>query len=142
VNLCFKLLEEHLISRSIGHDAELYKCAADLVGPSQLFTVTTKIVSYWKPRRKILNDRVVDLTKDHQLNQTQSPIFHVNNIRVPLIMAHGKNDVVVNPGESERMFQALKDNRKAVQYVIYKDEVHGRHSDKSLYKEWHSELDE
>jgi dipeptidyl aminopeptidase/acylaminoacyl peptidase len=107
VNLCFKLLEEHLISRSIGHDAELYKCAADLVGPSQLFTVTTKIVSYWKPRRKILNDRVVDLTKDHQLNQTQSPIFHVNNIRVPLIMAHGKNDVVVNPGESERMFQVM-----------------------------------
>jgi len=47
VNLCFKLLEEHLISRSIGCDAELYKCAADLVGPSQLFTVTTKIVSYW-----------------------------------------------------------------------------------------------
>ncbi|KAH9570506.1 hypothetical protein CY35_02G043600 [Sphagnum magellanicum] len=103
---------------------ELYKCAADLVGPSQLFTVTTKIVSYWKPRRKILNDRVVDLTKDHQLNQTQSPIFHVDNIRVPLIMAHGKNDVVVNPGESERMFQALKDNGKAVQYVIYKDEGH------------------
>lgn len=124
MNLCFKLLEEHLISRSIGCDAELYKCAADLVGPSQLFTVTTKIVSYWKPRRKILNDRVVDLTKDHQLNQTQSPIFHVDNIRVPLIMAHGKNDVVVNPGESERMFQALKDNRKAVQYVIYKDEGH------------------
>jgi hypothetical protein len=33
--------------------------------------------------------------------------MQVDNIRVPLIMAHGKNDVVVNPGESERMFEVM-----------------------------------
>lgn len=32
-------------------------------------------------------------------------LLQVDNIQVPLIMAHGRNDVVVNPGESERMFQ-------------------------------------
>lgn len=103
---------------------ELYKCAAELVGPTQLFTVTTYIVPYWKSKRKLLNDRVVDLSKDEELNRIRSPIFHVENIRVPLIMAHGKNDIVVNPGESERMFLALKAKGKAVQYIIYKDEGH------------------
>lgn len=103
---------------------ELYKCAAELVGPSQLFTVTSQIVPYWKSRRKLLNDRVVDLSKDEELNMTRSPVFHVDNIRVPLIMCHGKNDVVVNPGESERMFQALKAKGKEVQYLIYDEEGH------------------
>jgi hypothetical protein len=37
-------------------------------------------------------------------------LLQVENIRVPLIMAHGKNDVVVNPGESERMFQVSYSN--------------------------------
>lgn len=38
---------------------------------------------------------------------SQAPLVlsQVDNIQVPLIMAHGRNDVVVNPGESERMFQ-------------------------------------
>lgn len=103
---------------------ELYKCAAELVGPSQLFTVTKYIVPYWKPRRKLLNDRVVDLTKDEELNKKRSPVFYAKNVQVPLIMAHGKNDVIVNPGESERMFQALKVEGKEVQYLIYQEEGH------------------
>lgn len=103
---------------------ELYKCAAELVGPSQLFTVTKYLVPYWKPRRKLLNDRVVDLSKDEEMNMKRSPLFHVDNIQIPLIMANGKNDVVVNTGESERMFEALKAKGKAVQYVVYDDEGH------------------
>ncbi len=42
--------------------------------------------------------------------QGPATFLQVENIRVPLIMAHGKNDVIVNPGESERMFQVSQPN--------------------------------
>ncbi|KAG6549395.1 hypothetical protein Mapa_009114 [Marchantia paleacea] len=103
---------------------ELYKCCIDLVGPTQMKTVTTKIVPYWKPKRRLLHDRVIDLENDDELNKQRSPFFHADKIQVPVIIAHGGNDIVVNPGESEQMFQALKDLNKPVTYLIYKDEGH------------------
>ena len=44
------------------------------------------------------------------MQQASVTFLQVENIRVPLIMAHGKNDVIVNPGESERMFQVSQPN--------------------------------
>ncbi|KAL3679046.1 hypothetical protein R1sor_022002 [Riccia sorocarpa] len=103
---------------------ELYKCCIDLVGPSQLKTVTTKIVPYWKPRKRILHDRVIDLENDDELNQQRSPYFHADKIQVPVIIANGGNDIVVNPGESEQMFKALEALHKPVTYLVYEDEGH------------------
>ncbi|CAM6095502.1 unnamed protein product [Calypogeia fissa] len=103
---------------------DMYKAVIDLVGPSQLATVTTTIVPYWKPKRKILHDRVIDVENDVEFNKERSPYFHADKFKVPVIIANGGNDIIVNPGESKQMFEALTAQGKPVHYVVYKDEGH------------------
>lgn len=103
---------------------DMYKAIIDLVGPSQLATVTTRIVPYWKPRIRILHDRVIDVENDIQFNRDRSPFFHADKVKAPVMIANGRNDIIVNPGESKQMFEALSEHGKPVKYLIYEDEGH------------------
>jgi dipeptidyl aminopeptidase/acylaminoacyl peptidase len=54
-----------------------------------------------------------------------SPLFHVSNIRRPLIVLQGANDPRVLKIESDEMVEAVKKNGVPVEYVVFPDEGHG-----------------
>jgi len=104
---------------------ELYACAVDYVGVSNMFTFMTTIPPYWEPLRKIFYEMVGDPEKDSLLLAEVSPVLHADKIRVPLLIAQGANDPRVNKAESDQMVDALRKRGVTVEYIVKDNEGHG-----------------
>ncbi|MBN1410397.1 MAG: S9 family peptidase [Spirochaetales bacterium] len=104
---------------------ELYACGVDIVGPSNLKTLAGTIPPYWKPMKTDLMKRIGDVENDEELNRKISPLFHAENIRVPLIIGQGANDPRVNIAESNQIVEAMRKKNLPVTYVVFPDEGHG-----------------
>jgi dipeptidyl aminopeptidase/acylaminoacyl peptidase len=104
---------------------ELYACGVDIVGPSNIKTLMASIPPYWAPMKKQMILRIGDIENDEAFNKKISPLFHADNIRVPLIVAQGANDPRVNIREADQIVAAMRANTLPVTYVVYTDEGHG-----------------
>ena len=96
---------------------ELYTCAIDLVGPSNVRSLLQSFPEYWKPVKARWIRRIGDVEKDDALNQRISPLFHVDKIRVPLLIGHGVNDRCVKLSESEAIVKAMREKNLPVTFV-------------------------
>lgn len=104
---------------------DLYVCAIDYVGPSNLFTLLNNLPSYWEPEKEMMYEMIGDPKKDSLLLVAASPVFHVENITIPLFIAQGANDPRVNKTESEQMVDALRQRNIDVVYMLKTNEGHG-----------------
>ena len=107
--------------------SNVFACAVDIVGPSNLITLVQSIPPYWKPMRSTFDKRMgnIDDAKDRELLQKVSPLFSADKIRIPLLIAQGKNDPRVKEAESQQIVDAMRKNGLPVTYVLYSDEGHG-----------------
>jgi len=106
---------------------DLYACGVSIVGPSSLLTLLQTIPPYWEAGRKIFHERMGDPTTvegEAQLKR-QSPLFSVDNIKVPLLVVQGANDPRVKKAESDQIVVAMRDKNLAVEYICAPDEGHG-----------------
>jgi dipeptidyl aminopeptidase/acylaminoacyl peptidase len=55
----------------------------------------------------------------------ESPLTQAKAIVTPLLVVQGKNDPRVNVRESDQIVAAVRDNGKAVEYLVAPDEGHG-----------------
>ncbi|WP_214108458.1 alpha/beta hydrolase family protein [Acrocarpospora catenulata] len=53
-----------------------------------------------------------------------SPLRHVGNIRTPLLLLQGEQDLRCPPSDAEQMFVALRRQGRTVEYVLYPDSSH------------------
>lgn len=105
---------------------ELYACAIDYVGVSNLFTFMKTIPPYWKPYLDMMHEMVGDPeTADSVMMRQASPAFHVDNIQTPLLVVQGANDPRVNIDESDQIVRKLRENGVDVPYMVKYDEGHG-----------------
>jgi dipeptidyl aminopeptidase/acylaminoacyl peptidase len=106
---------------------EVFACAVDIVGPSNLKTLIGAIPPYWKSIRGMFDVRMgnVDDARDEQLIHDASPLFKADKIVRPLLIGQGANDPRVNVRESEQIVSAIEKNGGKVTYVLYGDEGHG-----------------
>jgi dipeptidyl aminopeptidase/acylaminoacyl peptidase len=104
---------------------ELYACGVDYVGVANLFTFMKAIPPYWKPFLEMFYEMVGNPEKDEALMRAASPVFHVDKIKAPLLIAQGANDPRVNKGESDQMVAALKARGIDVPYMVKNNEGHG-----------------
>jgi len=112
---------------------DLYACAVDYVGVSNLFTFMKTIPPYWKPMLDMFHEMVGDPQKDSILLRTASPVFHVDKIKAPLFIAQGANDPRVNKAESDQMVKALKKRGIDVEYMVKNNEGHGFHNEENRF---------
>jgi dipeptidyl aminopeptidase/acylaminoacyl peptidase len=56
---------------------------------------------------------------------SRSPLSRVDQIRQPLLIGHGQNDVRRKLAESEQIVAAMRENGLPVRYLVYPDESHG-----------------
>ena len=112
---------------------ELYACAVDYVGVSNLFTFMKTIPPYWEAWRKQMYEMVGDPAKDSLLMRAASPVYHVDKIRCPLFVAQGANDPRVNKAESDQMVDAIKKRGVHVEYMVKNDEVHGFYNEENRF---------
>jgi dipeptidyl aminopeptidase/acylaminoacyl peptidase len=112
---------------------ELYACGVDYVGVSNLFTLIKTIPPYWEPMREMMYEMMGDPEKDKELYERISPIFHVDNIRVPVLVAQGANDPRVNKAESDQIVEALRAKGIEVEYMVKENEGHGFRNEENRF---------
>jgi dipeptidyl aminopeptidase/acylaminoacyl peptidase len=113
---------------------ELYAAGIDYVGVSNLFTFMFTIPPYWEPFRRMLYEMVGDPKTDSLLLHAASPVFHVDRIRAPLLVAQGAKDPRVNINESNQIVDALKRRGIDVQYLVKENEGHGFSNEENRFE--------
>lgn len=104
---------------------ELFCCAVDIVGPSNLITFIQSVPAYWEAFLEILYRRVGHPERDADFLRDRSPLFKVDRIAIPLLIAQGANDPRVKQSESEQIVAALKEKGIDHEYLVFPDEGHG-----------------
>lgn len=104
---------------------ELFRCAVDIVGPSNLITFIETIPPYWSTFLAMLKERVGDPDAEPEFLRSRSPLTHVDRIRIPLFIAQGANDPRVKQAESEQIVAALTAKGIPHEYMLFPDEGHG-----------------
>jgi dipeptidyl aminopeptidase/acylaminoacyl peptidase len=104
---------------------DLFRCAVDLVGPSNLKTLIESIPPYWKPMVALFNTRVGNPETEVDFLWSRSPLSKVDQIRIPVLIAQGANDPRVKQAESEQIVAAMRDKGIAYEYLLFPDEGHG-----------------
>jgi dipeptidyl aminopeptidase/acylaminoacyl peptidase len=111
--------------RGVSRYPDLFRCGVDLVGPSDLKILFTSMPAGWGAVKTRWIRRMGDVEHDDQLNRELSPLYHVDQIRVPMLIGQGANDPRVNIKNSEVIVEALRKRNIPVTYVVYPDEGHG-----------------
>jgi dipeptidyl aminopeptidase/acylaminoacyl peptidase len=104
---------------------EVFCCAVDIVGPSNLKTLLETIPPYWAPMIAQLYRRVGNPETDEEFLWSRSPLSRARDIRIPLLIAQGANDPRVKQAESEQIVAALTEAGIDHEYMLFPDEGHG-----------------
>ncbi len=104
---------------------DLYACGIDLCGVSNLFTFMKSIPPYWKPMLEMMYEMIGNPETDKDLLTARSPVFHVEKIKAPLLVAQGAKDPRVNIDESNQIVNALRARGIDVEYIVKENEGHG-----------------
>lgn len=113
---------------------DLYACAVDYVGVSNLFTFLNTIPPYWKPMLDMMYEMVGHPVQDSLMLANASPVFHADKIKAPLFVVQGANDPRVNKAESDQMVAALKQKGVEVDYMVKENEGHGFHNEENRFE--------
>jgi len=104
---------------------EMFACAVDIVGPSNLQTLIASVPPYWAPMIAQFHTRVGDPATEADMLWDRSPLSKVDQISIPLLIAQGANDPRVKQAESEQIVAALTERGIDHQYLLFPDEGHG-----------------
>jgi dipeptidyl aminopeptidase/acylaminoacyl peptidase len=104
---------------------EVYRCAVDLVGPSNILTLLASVPEYWKPVLAQMHRRVGHPDTDRDMLWERSPLSRVQDIRIPVLVAQGANDPRVKQAEAEQIVAALTEKGLPHTYLLFEDEGHG-----------------
>jgi len=102
----------------------VFCCAVDVVGPSNLKTMLATLPPYWTPMAAQLYKRIGNPQTDEQFIWSRSPLSRISDIRIPILIAQGANDARVKQTESEQIVKALADAGIDYEYILFPDEGH------------------
>jgi dipeptidyl aminopeptidase/acylaminoacyl peptidase len=104
---------------------DLYACAIDYCGVSNLFTWIRAFPPYWKPLLEMMYEMVGHPERDAEQWRATSPLFQADRIRAPLFVVQGGKDPRVKKEESDQIVAALRERGVPVQYLVKDNEGHG-----------------
>ena len=113
---------------------DLYACAVDYVGVSNLFTFMQTIPPYWKPYLDMLQEMVGHPERDKERMTANSPALHTDKIKVPLFVVQGANDPRVNIDEADQIVKSLRARGINVPYMVKYDEGHGFQNEENKFE--------
>jgi dipeptidyl aminopeptidase/acylaminoacyl peptidase len=111
--------------RALEMKPDLFACGVNAFGPGDLATNFRSFPSYWSNITNRWRRRAGDADHDENWNRTISPLYHVDKIRAPLLVAQGENDPRVTIANTNMMVDTLRKAKREVLYVVYPDEGHG-----------------
>jgi len=104
---------------------DLFCCAVDIFGPSSLTTFTETIPPYWESMLPQFYERIGNPETEEEFLKSRSPLFKVDQIKIPILIAQGANDPRVKQAESDQIVKAMKEKGIEYEYMLFEDEGHG-----------------
>jgi len=104
---------------------DVFCCAVDVCGLSNLVTSIKSIPLYWSTTLAMWHKRVGNPDTEEEFLKSRSPLFKVDQIKIPILIGRGANDVRVKQAESEQIVEAMKKKGLAYEYMLFEDEGHG-----------------
>ena len=106
----------------VDDDEHRYTCAAAKYGDCDILTswAQTDVVG-----RLDLERMMGHPSQARAAYEAGSPIHRIEQLAVPILIAHGEQDERVDPKQSIELVEALRRHGKTFEYVTYKTEGHG-----------------
>ncbi|HEY0898565.1 MAG TPA: S9 family peptidase [Sphingobacteriaceae bacterium] len=105
-------------------NSELYACGASYSGLVNLFTYLKGIPPHYKPYLEMYYEMVGNPETNADYFRNVSPVFHTNQIKVPVLIAQGTKDPRVNISETNQFVRELKSRGVPVTYIVKENEGH------------------
>ena len=101
---------------------DLYKCAASLNGVSDITLML-------KNRRKLSSRAILpitigDLPSERDDLRSRSPLYNIEKIQAPILLAHGLKDRIVSAQHSKRLAEKLQEAGHSHETIYFKDGTH------------------
>ena len=107
---------------------DVFACGIDIVGRSNLTDYIQNIPDYWQ---NFLPSLLKMLGADPRTEEgkkylrSKSPLFFADQIKVPLLILHGKNDPRIKQKESDLIVAEMNKKAVPVAYGVFQNEGHG-----------------
>lgn len=105
--------------------SDMFRCAVNIVGPLSLNKLAESFPQEWSHFKNSFVKRVGDPVYEKDLLEDRSPIKHLDNISIPVMIAHGKLDPRTDRNDTEMVVRKLKEKNIHVEYLMFEDEGHG-----------------
>jgi dipeptidyl aminopeptidase/acylaminoacyl peptidase len=106
---------------------ELYRCGVNVCGVTDMRAFIQGIPK----RRRLLRSNMEKMVGDPKVDsgemKARSPLHNVERIQVPVLLAYGRNDRIVDIKHGDRFARELRKQGKGVTYIAFPDEGHGFH---------------
>jgi prolyl oligopeptidase len=115
----------YMVLAALAFRPEVFSLGIDLFGVSNWLRTLESIPAWWASFRDSLYAEIGDPVADRERLTKQSPLFHADQIRRPLLVVQGANDPRVLKVESDEIVAACQKNNVPVEYLLFPDEGHG-----------------
>jgi dipeptidyl aminopeptidase/acylaminoacyl peptidase len=75
--------------------------------------------------RSLVYERLGNPETEADFLKSRSPLFKVDQIKIPMLIAQGANDPRVKASESEQIVEAMREKGIDYEYMLFEDEGHG-----------------
>ena len=105
---------------------EVFCCAVAIVGITDLVTLMENIPPHWADFMEQLRRRFADVRTEEgrAFLRSRSPLYKADQIRKPMLIGHGANDIRCTLAQSDAIVAAMKKLGLPVTYVVFPDEGH------------------
>ena len=111
----------YMVLAGLAFQPELWAAGIETVGIASLVTFLENTSDY---RRAAREREYGSLADDRDFLVEASPLTHVDAIRAPLFVQHGRHDPRVPVGESEQIHRVLTEKGIRSELLIFEDEGH------------------
>jgi acetyl esterase/lipase len=117
----------YLALSGVVHEPDLYRCAVTIAGVFDWETVigNLKYYQFETPFYARMKLKLGDPKKDVAKFNAISPVRHMQNVKVPMFVSHGKQDNIANISESRRLISELKKYDLPHETFLVSGEGHG-----------------
>lgn len=120
---------------------ERYRCAVSMAGVSDVRSMLKHDKDYFSAKRyyRSWKERILGVDADKDMMRAISPIEHIEGLRVPMMIAHGKRDRRVPISQSTKMVEEMREAGIEVDEVYYEKSRHGP-TDRDEMVDWLNRL--
>ncbi|MFK7954960.1 MAG: prolyl oligopeptidase family serine peptidase [Lysobacterales bacterium] len=104
---------------------DLYKCGVNYVGVVDIALLFDTMPKAWNLGKEQMKQQVGDPVADAEMLAEASPINHVDKIKAPIFIVHGRKDPRVKYEHATRLRKEMEEHNKPYEWMVKDNEGHG-----------------